>query len=226
MEMNAPYELDLVAEVLGDMNHPVGLALSLVPPRSCVLELGCATGYVTRLLTEKKGCRVTGVELMREAAEGARPYCQSLIVGDLEAPEVLGQITGEYDVILAGDVLEHLRYPDQLLVALRPRLAPAGVWVISVPNVAHWSVRKELLLGRFDYTARGIMDASHLRWFTPRTLAEMLRRAGYHIRSQEAIYTLPMQDRMKLRGLAQRLQRTRWRQGFFGYQLVVQAGLA
>jgi O-antigen biosynthesis protein len=226
MEVNAPYRVGLAQAVLNDLNHPVGLALSLVPPDSRVLELGCATGYVTRLLTEQKGCQVTGVDIMPAAAELARPYCRRLIVGDLESAEVLGQIDDEFDVILAGDVLEHLRFPDQLLHQLRPRLAPAGSWVISVPNVAHWSVRKELLLGRFDFTARGIMDATHLRWFTLRTLAAMLRRTGYQIRHQEAIYTLPMQDRLRLRGLARRLQAMHWAQGFFGYQLLVQAGLA
>jgi hypothetical protein len=149
-----------------------------------------------------------------------------LIVGDLEDPAVLAQVTGEYGVILAGDVLEHLRDPGRLLEALRPRLAPAGAWVISVPNVAHWSVRKELLRGRFDFTDRGIMDASHLRWFTQRTLAHLLVRAGYVVERQEAVYTVPLQGKLPLAGLARRLQAIRLAQGFFGYQLVARARAA
>jgi 2-polyprenyl-3-methyl-5-hydroxy-6-metoxy-1,4-benzoquinol methylase len=221
--MDTPYDLSLAERVLADGNHPVGLALSLVPDGSRVLELGCATGYVTRLLSHHKGCRVSGVELMPRAAEQARPFCQTLIVGDLEDPSVMGQAAGTYDVILAGDVLEHLRHPDRLLLALRPWLAPGGAWVISVPNVAHWSVRKELLLGRFNYTARGIMDATHLRWFTRQTLRDLLERCGYKVTRQSAVYTLPRQDSLGLQGLARRLQAAGWAPGFFGYQLVARA---
>ena len=223
MRMNTPYDLAVDRQVLHDLYHPIGLSLSMIGDGKHVLELGCATGYITRLLTQEYHCRVTGVEYMPEAAEQARPYCAKLVIGDVESEAVLQHLDGLYDVILAGDVLEHLRYPDRLLTRLRSALRPSGYWVISVPNIAHWSARKELLLGRFNFTARGIMDASHLRWFTIHTLTEMLHRTGYAVMRLEAVYTVPWQDRLRLRSLARRLQRAKIAPGLFGYQLVVQA---
>ncbi len=220
------YDLTLDDTVLTDLNHPVGLALSLIPPHSRVLELGCATGYVTRLLVEHKRCQVSGVELMPAAAALAQPFCSDLIVGDLEEQAVLDRIAGPFDVILAGDVLEHLRSPDRLLTQLRTQLAPSGFWVISVPNVAHWSVRKELLRGRFNYSERGIMDASHLRWFTVETLAAMVQSCGYRVQRQEAVYSLPWQGPLRLRRVSRWLRAKGWGQGLFGYQIMIQAGLA
>ena len=226
MTSETPYDLTGDPRAAHDRNHPIGLALDWIGTGRAVLELGSATGYVTRLLSQERGCTVTGVEYMPEAAERARPFAQRLIVGDVEAPEVLAQLTGPYDVILAGDLLEHLRAPERLLAALRPALAPGGGWVISVPNVAHWSVRKELLLGRFDYTARGIMDRSHLRWFTRRSLARMLAAAGYRVQRLSGVYTLPLQDQLGLRGLAARLRERNWLPGLLSYQIVAQAAPA
>lgn len=221
--MSAIYDLTAAAAVLNDHNHPIGLALSLVGRNRRVLELGCATGYTTRLLVQHLNCTVTGVEYVAAAAERARPYCQQLIIGDVESDEVLEQLIGPYDVILAGDVLEHLRHPDRLLRRLRPTLQPGGCWVISVPNIAHWSVRKELLLGRFNFTDRGIMDATHLRWFTRRTLLNLLQGCGYQVPVLSGIYTLPQQDRLYLHGWARRLQQRGVVPGLLSFQLIAQA---
>ncbi len=221
--MKAIYDLAADEAVLNDLNHPIGLALSLIGRNQSVLELGCATGYTTRLLTQHLNCTVTGVEYVAEAAERARPYCQQLIIGDVEVEEVSDQLTGPYDVILAGDVLEHLRHPARLLQRLRPTLRPGACWVISVPNIAHWSVRKELLMGRFNFTDRGIMDATHLHWFTRRTLVDLLEKSGYQVRWLSGIYTLPQQDRLHLLRWARRLQRRNIAPGLLSYQIIVQA---
>lgn len=221
--MSAVYDLATDASVLNDLNHPIGLALSLIRSGQRVLELGCATGYTTRLLAQHLNCTVTGVEYMPEAAERARPFCQQLVVGDVESAETLDQLAGPYDVILAGDVLEHLRYPDRVLRRLTSALKPGGSWVISVPNIAHWSVRKELLFGRFNFTDRGIMDATHLHWFTRQTLAALLARSGYRVQRLSGIYTLPLQDTLHLHGWARRLQRRGIGSGLLSYQIVAQA---
>jgi 2-polyprenyl-3-methyl-5-hydroxy-6-metoxy-1,4-benzoquinol methylase len=224
--MNAVYDLTAREAVLSDINHPIGLALSWVGRDRNVLELGCATGYTTRLLTQHLNCTVTGVEVIPEAAERARPYCQQLLIGDVEAADVLDQLTGPYDVILAGDVLEHLHYPDRVLKRLRSTLRAGGCWVISVPNIAHWSVRKELLMGRFNFTERGIMDATHLRWFTRRTLVDLLQKSGYRVQKLSGVYTLPQQNRLHLQGWARRLQRRGLAPGLLSYQICVQAVVA
>ena len=89
-----------------------------------------------------------------------------------------GIAPGAYDAILFLDVLEHLRDPDGVLRAARDWLRPGGRVLCSLPNVAHWRVRLALARGRFDYTENGLMDATHLRWFTRRTARELLTRAG------------------------------------------------
>ncbi len=221
--MGAIYDLTADVAVLHNLNHPIGLALSIIGSGKQVLELGCATGYTTRLLTQHLYCTVTGVEYAPEAAERARPFCQQLILGDVETEEVLEHLAGPYDIILAGDILEHLRYPERILLRLKPALKPGGSWVISVPNIAHWSVRKELLLGRFNMTDRGIMDATHLRWFTRRTLTMLLVQSGYRVQRLSGVYTLPQQDALHLRGWASRLQRHGIVPGLLSYQIIAQA---
>jgi 2-polyprenyl-3-methyl-5-hydroxy-6-metoxy-1,4-benzoquinol methylase len=217
------YDFAISDAAVADRNHTLALQFEMIGRDKNVLELGCATGRVTRYLTVRLGCRVTGVEFDPQAAELARPFCQRLVVGDLEADATLRQAAGAYDIILAGDVLEHLREPARVLAALHNSLKPGGYWVISVPNVAHWSVRKELLRGRFDFTDTGVMDQTHLRWFTVKTLSEMIAQAGYAVKYLDAVYTVPLQDQLHLRGLARWLQRRRIAPGFFGIQLVVQA---
>lgn len=224
--MNLKYDFDITASTLADDNNTVSLQFAVVGRGKDVLELGCATGRVTRLLTEALECRVTGVEYDAGAAELARPYCRRLVIGDLLDEATLAAATGEYDVILAGDVLEHLRAPEVVLRALRSSLRPGGYWVISVPNIAHWSVRKELAQGRFDYTDTGVMDRTHLRWFTLSSLGRLLADCGYRVTRTEAVTTLPLQNALKLRGLAARLGRRRVAPGLLGIQLVAQAAPA
>jgi SAM-dependent methyltransferase len=98
------------------------------------------------------------------------------VVADLEAAPPL--LDGPFDAIVYGDVLEHLSDPRAALVALDRTLAPGGIVIVSVPNVAHLWVRLSLLAGRFDYADRGILDRTHLRFFTRRTLVAFLHSAG------------------------------------------------
>jgi SAM-dependent methyltransferase len=90
----------------------------------------------------------------------------------------LANVEGPFDVVLAGDVLEHLVDPRRVLADARSLLAPGGYVVASVPNVAHVDVRMALLCGRFAYRETGLLDATHLRFFTHDTLLELFERAG------------------------------------------------
>jgi hypothetical protein len=90
-------------------------------------------------------------------------------------------VPGPYEAIVYGDVLEHLSDPLGVLLKLDQALTPGGVVVISVPNVAHVWVRLSLLVGRFDYVSRGILDRSHLRFFTRRTLLDLVGAAGLEV---------------------------------------------
>jgi 2-polyprenyl-3-methyl-5-hydroxy-6-metoxy-1,4-benzoquinol methylase len=148
--------------------------LRLVGDAERVLELGPATGYMTRVFSAR-GARVTAIELDPDMAAQATPSCERMIVGDLDLLDLETELSDErFDAIVAADVLEHLKDPLATLRRLRPFLAPDGCFVVSVPNVAHGSVRLALLTGRFEYRDIGLLDATHLRFFTRETLEQML----------------------------------------------------
>ena len=140
-----------------------------------ILDVGAADGFVSRKLMER-GWRVTGIEGDPALAQAGAPYCERMITANLnrEVPEA----QGPFDAILYGDVLEHLIDPLRVLVELNRSLVPDGFVIVSVPNIAHLYIRLLLLLGRFDYLDRGILDNTHLRFFTARSLRALLDDAG------------------------------------------------
>jgi 2-polyprenyl-3-methyl-5-hydroxy-6-metoxy-1,4-benzoquinol methylase len=153
--------------------------LRLVGSNKRVLDVGCATGYLARALREQ-GCRVSGVEYDPAAAAEAEPALDKLVVGDLEALDLTAEFAGDqFDVIVFGDVLEHLRDPLPVLRGVRDLLAPGGAVVISVPNIAHGDVRLSLLQGRFEYRSLGLLDNTHVHFFTRSSLRSFLRDAGF-----------------------------------------------
>jgi 2-polyprenyl-3-methyl-5-hydroxy-6-metoxy-1,4-benzoquinol methylase len=142
-----------------------------------VLDVGCSSGYLARPLAAR-GNTIVGVELDPDAAREAEAYCERVLVGDVETMEVPLD-DGSFDVVLLGDVIEHLRDPMAALARLRPLLRPGGRLVVSTPNVANWALRLSLLAGRWRYTDRGILDRTHTHLFTRATLREAIEAAGY-----------------------------------------------
>ena len=140
-----------------------------------LLDVGAADGLLSRRLTEL-GWRVTAIEADPALAQAGARYCERMITLNLDREIPVGE--GPFDVIVYGDVLEHLVDPLRVLVELDRSLAPGGFVVLSVPNIAHLWIRLLLLFGRFDYLDRGILDHSHLRFFTERSLRAMLADAG------------------------------------------------
>lgn len=153
-----------------------------------VLDVGCSTGYLARPLAER-GSRVVGIERNPQAAAGAQRWCEQVLTGDIETME-LPFPPGSFDAIACGDLIEHLRRPDDFLSRVRPLLARDGRLVLSTPNVANWSVRLALLFGSFRYTERGILDRDHAHLFTRRTLLECLARSGYRV--EKVDFTVPV----------------------------------
>ncbi|MBS1844829.1 MAG: methyltransferase domain-containing protein, partial [Actinobacteria bacterium] len=151
--------------------------VTLVDEGSRVLELGPATGYMTQAF-KQRDCTVVGIELDPEMATNAAKFAQRIIVGDLDALDLDKELAEErFDAIVAADVLEHLRDPLKVLLDLKRFLKPAGSFVISFPNVAHGSVRLSLLSGHFDYRDIGLLDSTHLRFFTRESFEGLLDEA-------------------------------------------------
>jgi SAM-dependent methyltransferase len=146
-----------------------------------VLDLGCGTGWQARLLVGR-GCTVVGVEVDQAATARATAWCERVIACDLDVDDLLALLGGDhFDVVAAGDVLEHLRDPVQVLRSLPRVLRPGGRVVASIPNVAHGSVRLALLTGSFPYDDAGLLDRTHLRFFTVSSVRDLFASAGYTI---------------------------------------------
>src|SRR5205823_3522170 len=124
-----------------------GILASLVSPGERVLDVGCGTGSVSKMLVEKCGAQVVGIEPDRARAARASSRGLKIHVGYL-TPEIINT-EGYFDVVLFADVLEHIPDPHSMLLAARGALRPGGSVLLSVPNVAHWSVRVDILRGRF-----------------------------------------------------------------------------
>lgn len=136
-----------------------------------LLDVGAADGLLARHLTER-GWKVTGIEGDPAMAAAGATHCERMLEVDLNRGVPV--LDGLFDAIVCGDILEHLADPTAVLRALVAALAPGGDVVVSVPNVAHLWMRLSLLAGRFDYSERGILDRTHLRFFTRRTLDALL----------------------------------------------------
>ena len=154
-------------------------SLELIGHNRRVLELGPAAGHFTKALVDQ-GCRVVGVEIDPDAAQQAAKIADEVIVGDLSDPDVVRSAIDEelFDVVVAGDVLEHLPDPLRVLRACREALRPGGFVVMSLPNIAHADVKLQLLSGQFRYQDTGLLDRTHLHFFTLDSIREMVRDAG------------------------------------------------
>jgi len=146
-----------------------------------ILEVGCAGGMTGKVLKEM-GFHVVGVELIEGLIEDARPYYESIIIGDVEKIDL--PFDKEYfDCILYGDVLEHLVDPWGLVKKHNFYIKKGGSVICSIPNIRHYRIIKRLALkGEWEYTEDGIMDKTHLRFFTIKTIKRLFEDAGFEIK--------------------------------------------
>jgi methionine biosynthesis protein MetW len=159
-----------------------GKIIDMIPLESRVLDVGCGTGSCTILIKEMRDAEVVGIEPQSERDQIALARGLEVHVCDF-TEEALNSIA-PFDVIVFADVLEHLSNPMAALESARRGLRNNGFIIASIPNVAHWTVRLNLLRGRFNYEPAGIMDASHLRWFTKSTIEMLFQSAGLQIETQ------------------------------------------
>jgi glycosyltransferase involved in cell wall biosynthesis len=151
-------------------------------PGTTVLDVGCSDGQFGALV-RRQGHRVDGVDLVKHEGVGER------LDGFIEADVSVGLPPGtaSYDVIVAGDILEHVVDPETLLKSLRDHLAPGGEIMVSVPNFGHWYPRGKVALGRFDYDQRGPLDHTHVRFFTRRTFERLVNVCGLHVAERDVV---------------------------------------
>ncbi len=144
-----------------------------------ILDVGCAQGTLGAVyLRRNPRARVLGIDLDPVAAAIASSRLSEVFCGDVEANPMPFDVPEGIDCIVYGDVLEHMVDPWKLLAAQVPYLKPDGTVLVCMPNVEHWTMVAKLLAGSFDYEEMGLLDRTHLRWFTPRTMAASLKAAG------------------------------------------------
>ena len=206
-----------------DSSHGrISTMLAARPPAK-ILDLGCSSGLLAERLQEM-GHHVTGVDLYEfpETADRMSAFYKADLSRGI--PALVG--TG-FDLILMADVLEHLAKPGNLLQECRDLLTPEGSIMLCVPNIGHWYPRARATIGAFDYDQRGILDSTHLRFFTRRSIRKAAERNGYTVRRLEPV-GLPL-DALGLDGtkaqvvrLIDQLLVTTW-PTMFGYQFIVEA---
>jgi cyclopropane fatty-acyl-phospholipid synthase-like methyltransferase len=190
--------------------------MELIKENKKVLELGCANGFMSEYLTEKLKCTVIAVEINYHQATVAQKKCFHCINGDIEDTNTMKKIIKKckeingVDIILASSILEHLVNPDQVLFDLKEILLKDGFIIVSIPNIAHWSIRRNLFFGKFNYGEYGIMDNTHLRFFTIETGRRLVEQAGYKIVhfsvEPSDFYFIPILKKWTIFGLLWRLK--------------------
>lgn len=149
--------------------------LRIFPSNKTVLDAGCGSGIIGKYL-KKKGNAVYGIDYDKDAVKTAKKYLIQTAQFDLEEPKKKLPINKKFDVILFNGVLEHLKNPVETVNEFKKYLNSDGVFVISLPNVACWTVRLRLLFGDFTYTDTGILDRTHLHLYTLKTAKHMLEK--------------------------------------------------
>lgn len=184
---------------LTNKNNSHTMIVDMVGGNKRVLEFGCASGFVSRALRDR-GCQVVGVEIDPEFASLAKEFCEEVVIGDAETLDLeaaLGDRT--FEVAIFGDVLEHLTDPLQMLRRVRKWLVPEGYVVASLPNVAHGAVRLALLTGRFDYRPEGLLDETHVRFFTHDSVKDLFHQAGFVVVETQRTHVGVFETEIELR---------------------------
>lgn len=163
------------------------LSLQLVERNSTVLELGSSSGYLGTVMRQKLHCKVIGVELDKKAGTIARKSLNHVIIGNIEDQKTLIQIqkNGPYDTIFASAIFEHLVDPDGIIKKLSRMLTKNGFFVVTLPNITHYTARLSILQGNFEYTNGGIFDKTHLHFYTLKTAREFLEKNNLKIIKEE-----------------------------------------
>lgn len=181
--MKYDFDLDMSSE------NSLSLILRNIKPNSIVLEFGSAHGRMTKYLEEELNCDVYIVELDPVAGKEAAKYAKDFLVGDIEEYLWMSRFSNiRFDYIVFADVLEHLYYPQKVLEKSTELLKKDGSIFISIPNIAHNSIIIDLINNKFKYNEIGLLDNTHIRFFTYYSIIELLNTADLVPINQLATY--------------------------------------
>jgi 2-polyprenyl-3-methyl-5-hydroxy-6-metoxy-1,4-benzoquinol methylase len=152
--------------------------LRALPPQSKVLDVGTASGTLARMC-QGRSLRLFGIEPNETWAQMASPLYEKMWVTSIT--DIVADFITGYKAVVLADILEHLPDPQVVLQRLVNAQSSGSLFLISVPNIANIWIRLNLLFGRFDYTDRGILDRTHLHFFTRKTLIAMVKETGLEI---------------------------------------------
>lgn len=176
--MKYDFKLDL------NKNNSLSLILSRIKQNTSILEFGCANGRLTKYLSEEMKCKVTVVEIEEEAGKDAKPFAVDALLGDIDGNienyTWCERLKGKtFDFIIFADVLEHLRDPESVLKKCKYFLSDGGSILVSIPNIANNSIIINLLQDEFEYQEIGLLDNTHIKFYTRNTFHRMLGRLNY-----------------------------------------------
>ncbi|WP_409985254.1 methyltransferase domain-containing protein [Ottowia sp.] len=160
-----------------------------IPAGARVLDLGCGSGAIGRHLAARGGAGpIDGLTISQDEADLAAPHYRRVEVANLESADLTALFApAGYDIIVCADVLEHIRHPEHVLAQCRTLLADGGHALLSIPNAGYVGLLAELMAGEFRYRPEGLLDETHLRFFTRRTLLRMLTEARWAVDHVETV---------------------------------------
>ena len=181
---------------LDDTNSPHTELVRTINQHSKVLDIGCAQGYLGEFLHIEKKCEVVGIDYLPEHIEEARQknvYTELFQLDLNHLSNELDKYTGYFEYILLGDVLEHLYEPQKLLNQIKKLLKTSGCIIISIPNISHGSILINLMKNNFEYTETGLLDNTHIRFFTLNSFVKLLNSENFEIISLKASVRSPLE---------------------------------
>jgi 2-polyprenyl-3-methyl-5-hydroxy-6-metoxy-1,4-benzoquinol methylase len=152
-----------------------------------ILDLGCATGRLGELLLKNGSAKIVdGVEIYEPAALAAAKIYRLVRTGDIESMDI--PYKEEFDYVICGDILEHLKNPDIVVTQIHKWLKPGGCLLVCLPNIRNYRILYKLVFGGdWKYVSKGIMDNTHLRFFTRKSTARMLTDSGFEVYHQHMV---------------------------------------
>ena len=183
-----PQHQNYTRNVVANQEEALSKIVAKVPHGALVLDVGCGSGMMGRFLSENNECVVDGVDIDPEAAKLARPKYRNIAVANLERDSLMAFFQpGIYDCIVVADVAEHLVHPEQLFEDIKKLLKPDGRLLFSIPNISHISAGLELILGKFGYQNSGLLDSTHVRFYSRQGFVDKLASSGIYVEDIDTV---------------------------------------